>query len=51
MTGFFAETMLRVLSKAALVECRSGGRDSLLVYEPTSDGMELWKRMQIEDDH
>jgi hypothetical protein len=50
MTGFFAETMLRVLSKAALVECRSGGRDSLLVYEPTSEGLAMWKRMQAEEE-
>ena len=50
LTGFFGETMLRVLSKAALVECRSGGRDFLLVYEPTPDGLELWKRMRAEDD-
>ena len=50
LTGFFAETMLRVLSKAGLLECQSGGRDSLLVYEPTPDGLELWKRMQTEDD-
>jgi len=49
MTGFFAETMLRVLSQASLVERRSGGRDSLLVYEPTDEGMQLWKRMRGED--
>jgi len=49
MTGFFADTMLRILSQASLVERRSGGRDSLLVYEPTTEGLELWKRMSSED--
>jgi hypothetical protein len=50
LTGFFAEAMLRVLSKATLVECRSGERDSLLVYEPTAEGLDLWKRMSAEKD-
>ena len=48
LTGFFAETMLKVLSKAALVECRSGERDALLVYEPTAEGLDLWRRMTGE---
>jgi len=43
LTGFFGETMLRVLSQANLVECRSGGRESLLVYEPTAEGLQLWR--------
>jgi hypothetical protein len=48
LTGFFAETMLRVLSKAGLVDCKSGERDALLVYEPTAQGFDLWKRMTSE---
>ncbi|MFW6102950.1 MAG: hypothetical protein ACOC7M_01505 [Chloroflexota bacterium] len=48
LTGFFGETMLRVLVRAGLVSKYPGGRGALILYEPTADGMELCRRMRGE---
>jgi len=48
LTGFFGETMLRVLVRAGLVLRHAGGRGALHLYEPTSDGLELCRRMRQE---
>jgi hypothetical protein len=48
LTGYFGETMLRVLVRARLIECVSGGRGALNAYQPTEDGLELHRRMREE---
>lgn len=48
LTGFFGETMLRVLVRAGLVNKHPGGRGALVLYEPTADGMDLCRRMREE---
>ncbi len=48
LTGYFGETMLRVLIRAGLVERVTGGRGALHAYEPTTEGLELYRRMREE---
>ena len=48
LTGYFGETMLRVLVRAGFIERLSGGRAALNVYQPTSDGLEFYRRMREE---
>jgi hypothetical protein len=48
MTGYFGETMLRVLVQARLLSRHTGGRGSIYAYEPTADGLELHRRMREE---
>lgn len=48
LTGYFGETMLRVLMQADLIERVPGGRGSLNAYQPTSDGMRFCHTMRGE---
>ncbi len=48
LTGFFGETMLRVLIKAGLINRMTGGRGALHAYEPTEEGLQLYRRMREE---
>jgi len=48
LTGYFGETMLRVLVQARFIDRESGGRAALNVYQPTSDGLEFYHRMREE---
>ncbi len=48
LTGFFGETMLRVLVGAGLIERMSGGRGALISYEPTEEGLRLYHAMMNE---
>lgn len=49
LTGYFGEIMLRVLMGAALIHRVSGGRGALLAYEPTEEGMQLYRGMKEEN--
>lgn len=49
LTGYFGETMLRVLIGAGLMHRVCGGRGALLAYEPTEEGMQLYRGMKEED--
>ena len=46
LTGYFGETMLRVLVQARMIDRHAGGRGSIYAYEPTADGLELNRRMR-----
>lgn len=48
LTGFFGETMLRVLVRASLILRHAGGRGALHLYEPTPEGLELCRGMREE---
>ena len=48
LTGYFGETMLRVLVRAALIDREPGGRGALHAYVPTPGGLELYKRILEE---
>lgn len=48
LTGYFGETMLRVLVRAGFIDRVSGGRGALNAYQPTSDGLQLCHRMREE---
>ena len=48
LTGYFGEATLRVLVQAGFVDRLSGGREALNVYQPTSDGLEFYRRMREE---
>ena len=48
LTGYFGETMLRVLVQAHMISRHDGGRGSIYAYEPTTDGLELHRRMREE---
>ncbi len=48
LTGYFGETMLRVLVQARMLSRVAGGRGSVYAYEPTADGLELHRRMREE---
>ncbi len=49
LTGFFGETMLRVLMRAGLIDRMTGGRGALYAYEPTEEGLQLYRRMREEE--
>ncbi len=48
LTGYFGEAMLRVLVKARYVDRVSGGRGALNAYQPTEDGIEVFRHMREE---
>ncbi len=48
LTGYFGETMLRVLVRAGLIHRLSGGRSALIAYEPTEDGLTMYHAMKDE---
>ncbi len=48
LTGYFGETMLRVLVRAGLIDRESGGRGALHAYVPTAGAIELYRRMLQE---
>ncbi len=48
LTGFFGETMLRVLTVAGLIEHVDGGRVALNTYVPTAEGRRLDKAVSAE---
>jgi len=50
LTGYFGETMLRVLVRAALIDREPGGRGALHAYVPTPGGLALYKRI-LEERH
>ncbi|TFH34833.1 MAG: hypothetical protein E4G93_04685 [Dehalococcoidia bacterium] len=46
LTGYFGETMLRVLMIAGFIDLVAGGRGALYAYQPTSDGLQFYKRLR-----
>jgi hypothetical protein len=48
LTGYFGETMLRVLVRSGFIDRVSGGRGALNAYQPTSDGLNCFHRMSEE---
>ena len=48
LTGYFGDTMLRVLVRACLIDRVPGGRGALNAYQPTAEGRELYHRMSKE---
>jgi hypothetical protein len=48
MTGFFGETMLRVLTSAGLIDHVAGERGALNVYTPTALGQRFDEGMRAE---
>jgi hypothetical protein len=48
LTGYFGETMLRVLVRAGLIDRVPGGRGALNAYEPTPVGLDLYHGMRQE---
>lgn len=48
LTGYFGDTMLRVLVRAGFVDRVPGGRGALTAYEPTADGLQWCHRMTEE---
>lgn len=48
LTGYFGETMLRVLVQARMISRHAGGRGSIYAYEPTAEGLELHRKMHEE---
>lgn len=48
LTGYFGETMLRVLTRAGLIEHVEGGSGALNAYTPTPEGRRLDDAMRAE---
>ncbi len=48
LTGYFGETMIRVLVRAGFIDRVSGGRGALNAYQPTADGLDFYRRMREE---
>jgi hypothetical protein len=46
LTGYFGETMLRVLTRAGFIDSVTGGRGALIAYQPTPDGLQFCHRMR-----
>jgi len=48
LTGYFGESMLRVLAAAGLIEHVTGGRGALSHYAPTAEGRRFDEGMKAE---
>jgi len=48
LTGYFGETMLRVLVRSGRIDREPGGRGALHAYVPTAGGLELYRRILEE---
>lgn len=49
LVGYFGDLMLRVLVRAHYVDRVSGGRGALNAYQPTQDGLDVYRAMQRDE--
>jgi len=48
LTGYFGETMLRVLVRSGMIDRVSGGRGALNAYQPTEQGLRFHRQLRGE---